>query len=333
MKVSTMLALRILAALIGVVLVCAEKLLYEDRDKKLQNKLTDLWIQIDDHKNHQIAFMQTVARLTSYGLDRLLGLKLISLQSVGVSLCYSYASFLILLIYVDRDGIIERLPVFDDINVPLYLILGTLPLLNLKRRTLFLRIWFLVVIISLVLVDLFEYRFLLNKTWSEAIDLISQSRFFYLGTLIGIGSGILFIALFRGLLRSSSDSTSVPKLLAVLLVSCVCVVLFCLGPLFFERRFFSLDEIYSDERLFTGWIAITSNLALALMGALFIFIGVVMLAHRLLAPIINGFVYQLERLEIAGRQTRLRRVGWSLIFFAISEGQLMRILKTLIYTV
>ena len=70
--------------------------LYEDREARLQNRLEDLWVRVDDLQHsalsREAAFLQEATRVTGAALDRLLGPKLLSLRSVAICLALSQAS-------------------------------------------------------------------------------------------------------------------------------------------------------------------------------------------------------------------------------------------------
>ncbi|KAB2835781.1 MAG: hypothetical protein F9K48_03530 [Candidatus Brocadia sp.] len=72
-------------------------LLYEDEEGKLQNKLEEWWIKINDAKStslsRQTRFMRHVSGLVCSWIDRIFGKQLFSLQSAGSSLWYSLATF------------------------------------------------------------------------------------------------------------------------------------------------------------------------------------------------------------------------------------------------
>ncbi|HSE18955.1 MAG TPA: hypothetical protein VLB46_17985 [Pyrinomonadaceae bacterium] len=326
--------LRVIALILGSILICSATLLYEDQERKLQSKLEELWIRIRDREERSIsvhvAFMQVVADVTNSALNRILGRELVSLQSVGVSLCYSYASFLMLLLYFDRHVVLERSVLFDNIVIAFYVLLGTFPLFNLTRRTLFLRLWFLIILVSFVFGDLFEYWFILEYTWSDAIGLISETKFFYVGLLIGIGSDVLFIMVLRRLLRYGGRSTSLPKLIAIAGIFTFCILVLFLGPIVYETRSRSFQATYASETHFTIWVAVTSNLCIALIGATVVLLGVMLMVHKAFWPMLDRPLYALQRLGINRRKVVLRWVGSTLLGFSIGGEQLAQIVTSFI---
>jgi hypothetical protein len=323
---------RSLLALVGCLLIFVAVFLYEDEQGRIQNTLEDLWIRIDDQQkgatSRRVAFTQAVAQLTSSALDQIFGKKIFSLQAIGVSLCYSYASFLLLLIYFDRSITLDRSPAYDEIILAIYLALGTLPTFIAQRPTV-LRLWFVLVLASLFLLDLFEYTFVLGDSLPEAYERISGSTWFYVGITVGIGCDILFMSLLRKTLRWGSVLTSTVKLIPLLLLIGLCIFIFFVGPLLYEEKS-SLADIYDDQRLFIIWVAVTSNLLIALTGIMFFILALVMLAHRIFWPTLNRSVYALQNLAGARRNWLLWTVGLAFVAWALGWSEWPRIIRNLL---
>src|SRR5688500_723937 len=97
---ATTIALHSVALISGSVFLYAALFLYEDEQGKVQNKLEDLWIKID--VRHHVAlskhtvFMRVVADYTARTLSKLFGEKFFSLRFLGVSICFSLASYYLL---------------------------------------------------------------------------------------------------------------------------------------------------------------------------------------------------------------------------------------------
>src|SRR5438128_3844359 len=100
MLVFTVYASRFGLFVFGVVLVYVAVFLYEDEQGKIQNGLEDLWLRLAERQQTALAqhgaFLHIAARIANSWLDRLFGKQLLSLRSIGVSVCYSLASFLFL---------------------------------------------------------------------------------------------------------------------------------------------------------------------------------------------------------------------------------------------
>jgi len=79
--------------LMGLLLLYAGLFLTETEEGRLQNRLEELWIRVDDLQSRavsrQAAFLQQVSGLIADGLVQLFGRKLFSVESVASSLCVS----------------------------------------------------------------------------------------------------------------------------------------------------------------------------------------------------------------------------------------------------
>src|ERR1019366_4344420 len=88
--------LRILAGIAGALLLYVAFFLYEDEEARIQNRLEQIWKRIDAVQSitmsKEVAFLQGATRTTSTILDRLLGHKLLSVQSIAVSMAFSLGS-------------------------------------------------------------------------------------------------------------------------------------------------------------------------------------------------------------------------------------------------
>ena len=85
---------RMLIACVGFLLIYIAAFLHEDEEGKLQNRLEELWVRVDDFQRQALS-KQTVfllLRLLRSGFDTLLGSRLVSARSATVVFCYSWAS-------------------------------------------------------------------------------------------------------------------------------------------------------------------------------------------------------------------------------------------------
>ena len=91
--------LRILAGIAGALLLYVALFLYEDEEARLQNRLDQIWQKINalqsSAMSREVAFLQGVTRTTSAVLDRLLGRELLSIQSIAVSMTFSFISYFV----------------------------------------------------------------------------------------------------------------------------------------------------------------------------------------------------------------------------------------------
>jgi hypothetical protein len=78
---------------------------YESQEGRIQSRLEDLWIRVDDLQKAALSWHLSFVRvcagaLTSLG-DKLFGPKLISVQAIGVSMCFAFVVWSVGLLLVD----------------------------------------------------------------------------------------------------------------------------------------------------------------------------------------------------------------------------------------
>jgi hypothetical protein len=89
-------AARWATSLAGLALLWAAFFLYEDAEGRIQNRLEEWWIRLDDARHRAVtrhtAFLRLVAESTTRALDHVLGRRLMSAQAVSVSALLSLAA-------------------------------------------------------------------------------------------------------------------------------------------------------------------------------------------------------------------------------------------------
>lgn len=85
-----------LPLLVGSVMFLFTGFLYENEEGKIQNRLEGWWCKLDDAANSSLninfRIIQGFARRAQAHIERLFGKKLISTQSIGVSICWGMIS-------------------------------------------------------------------------------------------------------------------------------------------------------------------------------------------------------------------------------------------------
>jgi hypothetical protein len=89
--------LRAVVALVGIALVVAPFLLYEDEERRLKGRLEGLWIRIDDAAresgSRHLAFIREVGATLDRVLSRLFGARLFTPRAVVVSAFLTVCSY------------------------------------------------------------------------------------------------------------------------------------------------------------------------------------------------------------------------------------------------
>jgi hypothetical protein len=348
-----MFLLRLLELAVGCSIICVLVFLYEGEEKKIQSRLEDSWIKIDDLKKKAIkrhtAFIQTVATQAGSLLDRLFGKKLLSLQLVGVTLCYSLASLFLVKLWLQD--------VLGDLNLPLvwslflfYLIAGTLPLFFRSCR--WLLSWLGIIILSLPVIMLtIQYFVWDNQSASGQFSLPLGVGFllynvagFYLGGAVAILVGSLCIVLTRSALRWSAETKSFLKMVSVLVLNFLLMVGLFLLPLHYEGMLFQHILAYQlnpDNQLsgVTNWglstlmwaydLAVSANLYTSLIAATWIVLIIMMWLHRWFWPAFGRLAYALQRWELLNGKKRKFLLGVGVLLIGDCIGHAPEWLKPL----
>jgi hypothetical protein len=114
---------RAIVFLIGVVAFYVSVFMHEDEQGRLQNRIDELWVAIDDRQklvgSRAAAVFNKVAGVVSNAFDRIFGRKLISIQLVGVSTSLAFAGMFLGLGFVLAFllHLLRKLPVYPP-NLP-----------------------------------------------------------------------------------------------------------------------------------------------------------------------------------------------------------------------
>lgn len=319
--------LKLITVVIGVLLFYAS-LSYETEDGKIQNLLEEWWIKVDDYKKQAIskhtAFIKALASLVTNIFDRVFGTRIYSVESLGVSICYSDVCLGLLSILLSklspatpfRGSDIASLITFGTIY-------GSLPILLRKIRRKFIRaaaiyIWCIALIIkggwgTWTILFYIVYWWFTRPELREGSTVILVIAFAFIGSQILVW---IFIGLMRSTVRTISQSTSPMKIIGLLLVN--------LAPIFFFAALvyiaWKMPDVLGDIAIgFSLSIfvfvlfGVVLNFSFILSGLLFVFLALTMLLHRLFWPAIDRPLYKLQALGIAKRPKVFAAVGLALI--------------------
>jgi hypothetical protein len=344
-------AYRIIALIGGSLFLYAAIFLYEDEQGRIQNILEDLWVKIDDRQRVSLSrhamFVQVLTQFMSQGLNRMFGKRLLSVRSVGVSICYSFASFYLFWLAVfffkfgrgsqTSDRAFSDFLLICILPLGIYLLLGVLS--TFIRGRVSLKLWFLVVVLFGFIapaIELLVISAIDNYRHFSRSDLISISWGTSIARYMGIAAGVLidvaFIAMFRWLLRWASGLDSYYKAISVLVLNIAIAFLLFIFPLIFGVDIYAtplafvvftiapyVPDIHVLEKLPNPAPAavvlyfLSSNLIIAMLTSACVLLALAMLIHRLFWPFVDRSVYSLQRVGIARRTKLLGSLGISLI--------------------
>jgi hypothetical protein len=340
---------KLFSTVLGLFFLITRLFLFEQTQGLIQSKIENLWIQIDDYQQSALAkhtaFMQTISGMMSNALDRVFGLRLVSLQSLTVSVCYAFATgFIVLLLLLRYSTHSWDLTQLEFIAI--YLSVGTLPAfisyLGRAKKKKFLLIWltasitFADAMIAIPAFQLWKQAYESKMAWFATVLLLIYAS--VISALILYAS---FICLIRRSLKAISNSTSLLRTAGISFLNVA--PLFGLYGLFkllsfkLEHSHITPDMDYKNiavlQSMFAGWsnridvflvlllIAfILFDVVLFISATGFALLALVMFLHRALWPIISRVLYASQRFEIVSDGKVLIYIG--ILFMLLGVGKL-----------
>jgi hypothetical protein len=300
----------------GVAFVFISLFLYETQEGRLQNRLEELWVRVDDLSKTAMtkeqAVIQQTSQMLSKALDGLFGKKLLSLKSVATSFGLSTTSISIFILMLEPNWWSLTISV---ISFSLSVAPG-----KLRYGT------FIFV--------LGVYYIGLNLTWSFAGS-FAVTMGAYAGGLL---SDLFVIILLRWLLSRSSefDNTSMHsiwKLIGfVILESALGFVV--VAPLLVIRL--AAKGHVSESQLSTlGYeIALgigSSNLFTALVCLLIVLLLIVVLMHRAIWPLFARPIYAVQKFGLVRHPKLLAGLGATCFMIAWPKSPLVVTIDKLLH--
>ncbi len=335
------LAIRILRWTLGLLLI-STLLLKEDSEKNVQSLVETWWVRLaygqDAALSTVTAFLRVLSRLTGSIFDRLFGRRLFSPRGVGVSVCYSIASFFLCLQLV--MVLSPRPPGPASLELWLYvflfLFLGSVPALRARSEDETLLLWGLSVV-ALVFIPVFKFMDFLRQKPQAILSAGGFAVFVSLILIISCGSDFLYIALTRWMLRKASELEHWASILGIVLLDCILALAIFLGPLLlgalaiWKLNHSLLSQIshqgHELPKINPNQLAPGSGVAVMIMLAgpalntidflacsLFFVLMLLMLVHRLFWPLLEGPIYIFQRYTLIKHKGLLATAGVSLLF-------------------
>jgi hypothetical protein len=293
---------------LGWLLLYSAVFLYEDQEGRIQNRIVQWWIKVDDARivshSRAAAFLQAVARLTVRGFDRVLGERLISFRFAGVSLCLSIVSGLL-------ATVIGAIRAHQSVSGPLllsagFVALALLPAFDAGRWVR--RFWGLIVIAT-VLRPLVPFLLFLYSRWGVA------SAGHALG-LVALAFGVSFVCdvcyvtLTRWMLRRIAVDSRVHGVVLMIAVNFLLLCVLLVGPIEVGSKLFKYWQ-HGSEVIFFSFLLNAIDL---FAGSAALILGLTLLIHRLLWPLLERPLYALQRYRVMSDKKLLWGVGLSLAF-------------------
>lgn len=320
---------RIVGAAVGGFCVLTAVLLYANEEGEIQTALEKFWVQLDDYKilalSRHTAFMQQVAVFESRLLDWLFGKRLLSVDAIAVSACYSLASvYLTHLVagHFIRHNDYEALKWTSALFIAFAM--GTLyPIL---ARSASLRPLGKIGVAGVLIMSigaLFYVPVNLNLSFGM---LLFHLRIMVVSICVSVLMDFGFITVTRGIIRNAGTMRQTTNIVAAVSSTFV-LALALISPLAL-RRVWTHTRPYS-ELLRAGHIVAVSNTFDILLACLFGFLVVLLLVHRALWPILVRTVFRLQEVGTKTRRLILSLIGVALLAQSVAGGHFPELIQEL----
>jgi hypothetical protein len=325
------LALNVFCVLLGVALIVVRLFLYESDQGRIESKIQDVWIRIDDLKpqviSRHVSFMRTMADLVGRGLDKIFGQPLLSIQMLVVSICYAIATALMslqLLAFYGHQGVkVELLKL-----LLFYVVAGTFPVFARavfkEQRT--------AIVIWLAVLGTLTYTEILSPLVA-LVQIIYSSEVAYLTSFIWALCGVILVSLlfystsiwlFRKSLRAIRDAESATRISILGLVNTLPIIALYVSTkiiLFVIERTPTINQTSIDPtnkeafaRLWGQWgTKIDTTLVLLLVAlyffnsvfiisaVIFVLFSAFMLLHNAFWPVISRWFMRVKGTQLSER--------------------------------
>jgi hypothetical protein len=314
--------LRCLAFVMGLVAYYVAFFMYEDAEGKLQNRIEQLWIAVNDRKritgSTASALFNKIASVVTRTFDRVFGHKLLSLQLIGVSVCYALAglflfiSLFFLWIQIQLGKTTTTLPPEVTQSLPLVikvtaiigltmLVLGILP--ALKRS-------FITVFLSLVPV-----AFLVSGIIKVALrhEVSEQYVVLMLGLFFSFLSDVAFVVLVRVTIRRLTKENHTLAFLLALFAQIAVIALLVVFPFVIVSP---LLEKFGQGIIVNSLVALTFfNMFTCIAASLFLLTLLFVLLHRAVWPILDKVVYPIAARRVVRDHKLMAGIGTGCMVF------------------
>ncbi len=327
--------IRTITAVLAVMLLYSSAFLREDEEGRVQNVIEGWWIRLNDLQSaalsEQMAFMRTVAAIATSWFDRLFTKKLFSLTAICVSICFTFSSLALGMLYFgqlfsyfrefnnpNRWDIPEELSVLALCGgiAAVFLFLGFVrSFLKTKHLQ---RIWLLSICLIVPLTfSVTHEMFGVGEKFSETgvrvdimYDLTKESLVFIAVCTVSVIADFSLITLNRLSLRWIKQSKVFAPSIGIVIGNCVLAVLYIWIP----AQLGGGNPIfeYNIWKLAAEWIS-AANILTALVALVFVLVALIMILHRIAWPLVERLVYALARFGIFRHRKALATVGLALL--------------------
>ena len=270
--------------------------------------------------------MLTLARCMTSGLDRIFGLRLLSVRAIAITICYAIAFEG--LVYFFLFGRIFGLGsfVYDYLyRFIFWFFIATLtPFIRGRITT---TLWYGLIVVTAINQLVLPYALILNEDW---MHLSSQYRY-HLFLLFGYSVEIIFftasIVFLRVVVRKMSEAQSFLRVVLYTLLGCLPIALtVAIVRLYFVFIFNGSPTSYGNWAMTLQAVGLHAVISLVATSGLFIVaalifvsLGLLMILHRLLWPFIRRPLSLLQKRGVGRRSKLLGVIG--VILTGVSIGR------------
>jgi hypothetical protein len=312
---------RPIEVLFGLFCVLTAIMLYPGEEGKIQSKLEDFWVRVDDYQrlalSKHVAFMTGVSQLETHFLDRVFGPKLISERALGVSFCCSMFS-------VGFPGVVDYFYLRPEASGQEFfaeLMFGSLIIgvayIFVRCSTTVRRAVILFVLIGLCV----------------QLAFFPDARYHMLAfsalLLGGFGCDVAFIAVTRWLLRWAADMNSFIRIAGTVFLNVILATVLISPYWIAMLMVHKVSSITSDAVVSTLAFIGMSNFFDVAIALLFVLLALLLLVHRLAWPLLTRTLFRMSDIGTKGRRAILTTVGLALLAAGIS-GKVPELLQKII---
>lgn len=300
---------RILISCFAFLLIYIAAFLHEDEEGKLQNRLEELWMRIDDLQSQALSretvFLRELLRLLTRGFDGLLGKNLLSVRSITVVFCYCWASAALLNAYAIRVRLGGRpgnsaTALWEWLEPTAFVLIGTLAAALPKR----------IAIEFLGGVSAFFIGYLANGLFKHPKWEFYYTTWFAGAVLAGSACGVAFVAINRIVFRFSARLNKGTTIILVLTANLLIAAAYAIPYLYWWYIYTILPP---------GFIFVVSSTNLLAVSCALSIVIVMLIAflHRLFWPIVSRPMYAMARREVVRKPKLLLAIAIVLLSWAL----------------
>jgi hypothetical protein len=303
-------ATRILAGVAGALSFYGALFLYEDEQGKIQNKLEEWWVNLTDQRTKSLSrhtvLMRAVAASATRSFNFLFGERIVSFRAFAVSACFSVASLCLFIVLTCAVGINPRwnsgFPREVAAVGAVFAVFGTLQAF-IRKSVVLIAAWYVLFAILFGYIALLSFVSLLLVTGLQDVT-SPELEALSLPILIPVSflCDVVFLLVTRWALRWCSGMDRAFKIVMVMLIDIALAAVLSVLPL--RAGAYTLAELNSGDTL---------------VCLVFVLLFFLMVAHRLMWPVINRPLYALAT-RTGVRRSLLIAVGMACLVYAGVPG-------------